>query len=133
MSSVWMLCSEVVIRHGLARSTPSNTEFSSRHTNFFLLEKLLYSTAFQLAVFEVWNGAPMCLRLLLWTSGKRCLENCALLGYYATSSSYFLQKFWNSLWVPSSGFKILDPWGLEKSSQLLRGGSLKRCKRCIFL
>ena len=116
MSSVWMLCSEVVIRHGLARSTPSNTEFSSRHTNFFLLEKLLYSTAFQLAVFEVWNGAPMCLRLLLWTSGKRCLENCALLGYYATSSGNFLPTFRHNLSVPSSGPLKMGPTGCPETS-----------------
>jgi len=32
-------------------------------------------------------------------------ENCALLGYYATSSGCFLSVFRENLWVPPSRFK----------------------------
>jgi hypothetical protein len=72
-----------------------------------------------------------------------CIENCTLLGYYAASSGNFLRTFRDNLSVPSSGFTLrMGPVGCpetsvinchyslrnnseERSSQLLRGGSLK--------
>jgi hypothetical protein len=70
------------------------------------------------------------------------VENCAPLGYYAASSGYFLPTFRDILSVPSSGALKMGPIGCpetlaknyhyllrnnpkERSSHLLRGGSLK--------
>jgi hypothetical protein len=72
------------------------------------------------------------------------VENCVLLGYYAASSGNFLPMFRDKLLVPSSDVSTLrmGPIGCpetsvrnyhyslrnnpeERSSQLLRGGSLK--------
>jgi len=50
--------------------------------------------------------------------------NCAFLGYSAASSGNFLLKFRDN---PSSGVKMLTPE--ERSSQPLRGGSLKSRNR----
>jgi len=71
-------------------------------------------------------------------------ENCTLLGHYAASSGNFLPTFRGNPSVPSSRFKI-GPIGCtetsvinyhyslpnsqeERSSHLLRGGSLKSLK-----
>jgi len=45
---------------------------------------------------------------LLFCMGVK-LENCALLGYYATSSGNFLPTFRDNLSVPSSEVVDLDP------------------------
>ena len=67
---------------------------------------------------------------------------CALLGHYAASSGNLLLTFWDILSVPSSGSLRMGPIACpetsvrnyryslcndpeERSSQLLRGGSLK--------
>jgi len=78
------------------------------------------------------------------------LENCVLLGYFAASSGNFLPTFRDKLLVPSSDFSSprMGPIGCpetsvrdyhyslrndpeERSSQLLRGGSLKS-RICIL-
>jgi len=84
---------------------------------------------------------------------QRCIEECALLGYYAASSGNFLPTFRDNLWAPISGVKNpreritilplkMGPIGSpetslrncqysqrinreERISHLLRGGSLK--------
>ena len=77
------------------------------------------------------------------------LENCAVLGYYATSSGLSLPTFPDNLSVPSSRVKKMGPidcpetsvrschYSLhnnleERSSHLLRGGSLKSRKEHSF-
>ena len=69
-----------------------------------------------------------------------CTENCALLGHYAASSGNFLPTFRDNISVQSSGFNLrmgcpetlarnyhysLPNSPEDRSSQLLRGGSLK--------
>ena len=54
--------SEAYIKPELPPSAPQNTDaitLPADTLKFWLLEKLLFSTAFQLAEFEEWNGAPM--------------------------------------------------------------------------
>jgi len=49
----------------------------------------------------------MICQVIFYAVGKILLisENCALLGYYAVSSANFVPMFWDSLSVPSLGFK----------------------------
>ena len=80
----------------------------------------------------------------------RIIENCVLLGYYAASSGNFLPTFRDKLLVPSSDVSTLRMGSIgcpetsvrnyhyslrnnpeERSSQLLRGGSLKS-RICIL-
>ena len=103
---------------------------------------------------ELRSVQSLSLSLSLSSSSSSLVENYALLGYYTASSRNFLTTFRNNLLVPSSGVKNpfgnpLDSWSLkigpigcietslrnydyslrnspeERSSHLIRGGSLK--------
>jgi len=47
---------------------------------------------------------------------RQVVENCALLGYYATSSGNFLPTFRHNLSVPSSGPLKMGPTGCPETS-----------------
>jgi hypothetical protein len=75
---------------------------------------------------KLWNSLNSLLHpsvsLRSWVTetcpGDQEVETCAPLGYYATSSGYFLPKFRDNLSAPASWVKnLLDSWPLKMESR----------------
>jgi hypothetical protein len=66
---------------------------------------------------------------------KYKLENCALLGYYTTSSGNFLPTFRDNISVPSSSVKKqkIGPIGCPETSIITTTRSVITHKRVVFI
>jgi len=82
------------------------------------VELYLYSPSGPYGLYRASVPVQGCtLPLLLWSMERSEIlafrrdvdDNCALLGYYAASSDYFVLTFRDNLSVPCSGFKFFNP------------------------